>query len=294
MGKDLYESSESVKELFTRAGRIVGKDLTALMFEGSEEELKETENTQIVITLMSLAVRSYLKEAGVEAAGAAGFSLGEWSAYVEAGVISEDDVFPVVVKRAELMAQAVRSDEKMSGGVAMAAVMGLSPEEVEKTIAEIDEAYPANYNAPAQTVISGTKEGIDKAAAACKEAGAKRVLPLKVSGPFHTPLLERARQEFAEYLANVAFTDPVKPLFSNVTGGRLEDATRIRELAAEQIVSPIRWVEEEQNIAAAGFDACIESGPGKVLTGLWKKSDADIPCHPTDKKETIDKLLGEL
>lgn len=295
MGKELYEANDSVKALFTRAGDIIGKDLAALMFEGSEEELKETENTQIVIILMNLAVRTYLKEAGVEADGAAGFSLGEWSAYVEAGVLSEDDVFPVVVKRAALMAQAVRNDTKMSeDGVAMAAVMGLSPDEVEKTVSEIDDAYPANYNAPSQTVISGTKSGIDKAAEACKAAGAKRVLPLKVSGPFHTPLLEEARREFAAYLESVDFGDPAKPLFSNVTGGRLQSGAEIRELAARQIISPIRWVEEERNIAAAGFDGCIETGPGKVLTGLWKKSDAETPCYPTDKKDKIDELLAEL
>lgn len=295
MGKELYEANDSVKALFTRAGDIIGKDLAALMFEGSEEELKETENTQIVIILMNLAVRTYLKEAGVEADGAAGFSLGEWSAYVEAGVLSEDDVFPVVVKRAALMAQAVRNDTKMSeDGVAMAAVMGLSPDEVEKTVSEIDDAYPANYNAPSQTVISGTKSGIDKAAEACKAAGAKRVLPLKVSGPFHTPLLEEARREFAAYLESVDFGDPAKPLFSNVTGGRLQSGSEIRELAARQIISPIRWVEEERNIAAAGFDGCIETGPGKVLTGLWKKSDAETPCYPTDKKDKIDELLAEL
>ncbi len=295
MGKELYEANDSVKALFTRAGDIIGKDLAALMFEGSEEELKETENTQIVIILMNLAVRTYLKEAGVEADGAAGFSLGEWSAYVEAGVLSEDDVFPVVVKRAALMAQAVRNDTKMSeDGVAMAAVMGLSPDEVEKTVSEIDDAYPANYNAPSQTVISGTKSGIDKAAEACKAAGAKRVLPLKVSGPFHTPLLEEARREFAAYLESVDFGDPAKPLFSNVTGGRLQSGAEIRELAARQIISPIRWVEEERNIAATGFESCIEAGPGKVLTGLWKKSDAETPCYPTDKKDKIDELLAEL
>ena len=294
MGKELYDANDSVQELFSRAGGIVGKDLSALMFEGSEEELKETENTQIVITLMNLAVRTYLREAGIQSAGAAGFSLGEWSAYVDCGVLAEEDVFPVVVKRAELMAKAVREDEKMSAGVAMAAVMGLSPEEVEYTVAEIDDAYPANYNAPGQTVISGTKAGIDKAIEACKAAGAKRAIPLKVSGPFHTPLLEDARQEFASYLQGVRFSDPQKPLFSNVTGGRLQKADEIRELAAKQIVSPIRWVEEQQSIAAEGFDACIEAGPGKVLTGLWKKSGVQVPCHLTDKKEKIDELLTEL
>jgi [acyl-carrier-protein] S-malonyltransferase len=176
----------------------------------------------------------------------------------------------------------------------MAAVMGLSPEEVEKTVADIEEAFPANYNAPSQTVISGTKAGIDAAAEACKTAGAKRVIPLKVSGPFHTPLLEEARKEFAAYLESVDFGDPQKPLFSNVTGGRLQKGEEIRKLASGQIVNPIRWVEEEQAIAAAGFDGCIEAGPGKVLTGLWKKSGIEAPCYPTDKQEKIDELLAEL
>src|SRR6056297_1581886 len=191
MGKDLFQASAAVKELFGLASEACECDTEALLFDSNENELKQTQNTQIAITLMNLSVRRYLLEHGFESGGAAGFSLGEWSAYVDAGVISENEVFPIVMERGRLMAET--SQELQAGGTSsgMAAVIGLPSEQVEEILQRIEAAFPANYNSMEQTVISGESEAIQTAATQLKEAGARRVIPLKVSGPFHTPLLLR-------------------------------------------------------------------------------------------------------
>ncbi len=294
MGKDLYEASSAVKELFELASEACKRDTKTLLFDSDESELKETQNTQIAITLMNLAVRRYLFEHKVEASGAAGFSLGEWSAYVDAGVISEDEVFPIVMERGRLMAEA--SEELKAEGVSsgMAAVIGLHAEQVEEVLQRIDGAFPANYNSVDQTVISGSAEAIQSATTQLKEAGARRVIPLKVSGPFHTPLLLRAGSGFENYLTQFTLRDPLKPLYSNVTGSRLKSSTDVRTNAVLQISSPVQWTREEAEIEADGYSLCIEVGPGKVLTGLWKKARQSAECRPTDSREKLDELIGEL
>jgi [acyl-carrier-protein] S-malonyltransferase len=239
---------------------------------------------------MNLAVRRYLVELGIESAGAAGFSLGEWSAYVDAGVLGEADVFPLVIQRARLMAEAAQTEPRLSGGSAMAAVVGLSPETVEKALEGEEDVYPANYNSPVQTVISGTKAAVDAAGKMLKEQGAKRVIPLKVSGPFHTPLLASASEKFGEYLKEVRFNAPVKPLYSNVSGGLVNDPEEIRKNAALQIVSPVRWTEEMKTIDDDQYERCIECGPGKVLTGLWKRIDSPVSCTPADDPAAREEL----
>lgn len=294
MGKDLFEASPAVKELFELASDACGRNTRALLFESDENELKETQNTQIAITLMNLAVRRYLIEHHVESDGAAGFSLGEWSAYVDAGVLSEGDVFPLVMERGRIMAEASEELQRAGSHSGMAAVIGLPSEKVERIMAGIEGAFPANYNSVEQTVISGESEAIKRAAAHLKEAGARRVIPLKVSGPFHTPLLLQAGSRFENYLHDYALHDPVKPLYSNVTGGILKTATDVRTNAILQISSPVQWVREESEIGRGRYELCIETGPGKVLTGLWKKSDQKIECTPTDSREKLDELIGEL
>jgi len=290
MGRDIYDEHGEVREIFEIAGEATGADMSYLMFEASEAELKETRNTQIVITLMNLAMRRYLKKRGIESHGTAGFSLGEWSAYVDAGVLEEREVFPIVIRRAELMGEAAQQEPRLEEGSGMAAVVGLSPEKVEESLSDIQDVYPANYNSPIQTVISGTKAGVDEAGVVLKEAGAKRVIPLKVSGPFHTPLLQRASERFAEYLESVEFNTPVKPLYSNVSGGAVSDPAEIRRNAALQITSPVRWTDEMQHIAGDDYERCIECGPGKVLTGLWKRIDSSIGCIPADVETEREKL----
>ena len=294
MGKDLYEASSAVKELFELASDACGRDTKALLFDSDESELKETQTTQIAITLMNLAVRRYLLASKVESSGAAGFSLGEWSAYVDAGVILEREVFPVVMERGRLMAATAEELEARGSRSGMAAVIGLPAEKAEDVLQHIDGVFPANYNSSEQTVISGNSAAIETAATQLKEAGARRVIPLKVSGPFHTPLLLQAGSEFENYLAEFTLHDPAKPLYSNVTGRRLKSSTDVRSNAILQITSPVQWTREEAEIGADGYSMCIETGPGKVLTGLWKKSDQSIACRPTDSREKLDEVIGEL
>lgn len=294
MGKDLYEASENVKDLFSTADKVTGRDLKALLFDGTAEDLKKTENTQVAITLINLAIRRYLGDLGITSGGAAGFSLGEFSAMVDTGILTEEQVLPLVIERGEIMAKVAATSPALADGCGMAAVIGMDPSDVEKAVAGREDVFPANYNSPSQTVVSGTAAGIEWAAAALKEAGARRVIPLKVSGPFHTPLLAEAEKAFGEYISSIDFSDPIKTLYSNVTGKSVNSGAEAKKLSALQIVSPVKWVDIQNNIAADGFEACIETGPGKVLTGLWKNIKSDIKCYPTDKKEAIDNMAGEL
>ncbi|MDY7028386.1 MAG: ACP S-malonyltransferase [Spirochaetota bacterium] len=293
MGKDLYESKSSVRQLFDLASDACRCDARQLLFDSSEAELKETRNTQISITLMNLAVRRYLMEEGIESAACAGFSLGEWTALVDAEVLTEEEVFHMVLKRAELMTAAV-DRLSLPGGSGMAAVIGLAADAVEEAIMEIEGVYPANYNSPDQTVISGSAEAVAAASEACKSAGARRVIPLKVSGPFHTPLLEDARGAFELYLQDRELRNPAKILYSNASGAAVRSVDDIRRYAALQISSPVRWTSEEANITADGYDLCIECGPGKVLTGLWKKCGAEISCLPAGTMESIGMVMEEV
>ncbi|MEM5947383.1 ACP S-malonyltransferase [Spirochaetia bacterium 38H-sp] len=292
MGKDLYESSDRVKELFSVAEKASGMDVKSLLFDATEEELKRTDNTQIAITLVNLASAICLEEHGYKGSICAGFSLGEYAALVYAGVISQKDVFSIVRKRGELMEKASRNMDAKGGKTGMSAILGLAPEKVEEVIKSLasDKVFVANYNSPKQVVLSGTEDGLAVAEAACKEAGAKRAVRLKVSGPFHSPLLEEARKEFADFIASYDFSDPDKPVYSNVTGTVIKDGETAKNLAIEQIVSPVRWIDEESAILAEKPDLCLEVGPGNVLCGLWKAFSSDISCLPAGKIENIEKI----
>ena len=290
MCKDFFEKSETVRDLFTIADKITGRDLKSLLFEGTVDDLKKTENTQIAITLMNLSIRRYLIDNGINADGAAGFSLGEFSAMVEAGILTEEQVLPMVIERGEIMARVGKENPALAGGAAMAAVIGMPSADVSANVADIEDAYAANFNAPTQTVISGTSAGIEAASAKLKEAGARRIIPLKVSGPFHTPLLNDAMKYFVEYLSGIVFKDPIKPMYSNVTGKRVGSGVEAKELSGLQIVSPVKWIDIETNILNEGFDSIIELGPGKVLTGFWKSASKEVSCQPTGSVEETDKI----
>lgn len=290
MCKDFYEKSDLVKDLFKIANEVTGRDLKSLLFDGSPEDLKQTENTQIAVTLMNLSIRRYLIDNGIKADGAAGFSLGEFSAMVEAGILTEKQVLPLVIERGEIMGRVAKENPALAEGSAMAAVIGMSSEEVSTGVEDIKDAYAANFNAPTQTVISGTTAGIEAATAKLKEAGARRIIPLKVSGPFHTPLLDDAKKYFVEYISGMEFKDPIKPIYSNVTGKRVGSGVEAKELSGLQIISPVRWVDIEANILTEGFDSPIEVGPGKVLTGFWKSASKEISCVLTGTVEETDKI----
>ena len=285
MGRDFYETSKAVRELFELASEESKIDLKRLVFEGTDEELKQTKNTQTSVALIGAAAATSAREHGILPEGCAGFSVGEWPALATAGVVSMGDMFRLVSARGSLMDEA----GKRSGGSTMSAILFLSPEAIEAVIAEagLKNVWVANYNSPTQSVISGAEAEIALAEAALKAAGAKRVVRLKVSGAFHSPIMSYARDGFAEAVADVQFHDPTLALFSNVTGRRITTGAEAKKLAVEQIVSPVRWIEEEKAILTESPGICVETGPGTVLGGLWKAVGGEIPCHPCG---TLDQI----
>jgi [acyl-carrier-protein] S-malonyltransferase len=292
MAKDLWDASDKVKELFRQASEASGMDLARLLFEGSEEELKVTDKTQVAVTLANVAASLACRERGLEPAGFAGFSLGEYTALYEAGVIRLEDLFPIVKTRGLLMEKASRGADTPAGRAGMAAVIGLGYADAVKALEGLqgEKVCLANYSSPTQVVLSGTAEGLAKAEAAFDAAGARRFIVLKVSGPFHSPLLEEARRGLEEALAKVPFADPRAPVYSNVTGQRIGSGEEARRLCVSQVVSTVRWVDEEQGIRADGFQRCLEVGPGSVLGGLWKAFTKEVPCLPAGKKEEIARI----
>ena len=294
MGKDLWEEYACVKELFEKASDICGKDMKALLFEGSAEDLKDTQNTQTAVTLVNLSVRRALNKEGIQSVCTAGFSLGEFSAMVDAGILTEDEVFSLVAKRGEIMASSGAQVIKEYGDVGMGAVIGLDFETVASVLANqnIPNVYAANNNSPKQVVISGTVVGIESVQNALKEAGARRVIPLKVSGPFHTPLLSGGKEALADFLGGMKFSDPAKDFYSNVTGTLVATANEARELSIQQMVSPVQWLVIEKNIATSGITRVAENGPGSVLTGLWKKSGMEQSATACGTLEALKGMAG--
>jgi [acyl-carrier-protein] S-malonyltransferase len=295
MARDLWERSARVKELFSRASDASGMDTKKLLFESSAEELKATDKTQVAITLASLCSSAYLQELGVKIEGCAGFSLGEYAALFESGVLAIGDVFPVVKMRGDIMEKAARALDSGGGAPGMAAVLGLPSEKAVSVVEGLapDGVHIANHNSPVQVVISGTAAGLAKAEEALKAAGAKRLVRLSVSGPFHSPLMKQARVEYDAALAGVSFSDPVLPVYSNVTGRRIGSGAEARALCGEQIVSTVRWVAVEEALRADGFDRFLEAGPGTVLTGLMRALSPSLRCAPAGTAETIAKAAEE-
>ncbi|MFW5688890.1 MAG: ACP S-malonyltransferase [Spirochaetota bacterium] len=297
MGKDLYDEFPRARELFDAATDLAGFDLAELVFGGTDDEIKATDRSQIAITTVNLAARRVLAGLGIESSAAAGFSLGEYSALVDAGVLTEIDALGLVVERGRIMEEVSRSLDADGGAAGMAAVLGIDEDAIQAALAGagIGDVYPANLNSPVQTVLSGTAAGLEAAAPVLKEAGARRVVPLKVSGPFHSPLMEEARSRFAVALADVEFADPSKPVYSNVTGNLINTGEEARRLCADQLVKPVRWVDEEHLIARDGYDELLEVGPGEVLSGLWRgyikaNPHVTIPCLPAGTREHIATL----
>ena len=290
MGRDLWDASAGVKELFRSASEVTGIDLEALLFRGSEAELQATNRTQLAVTLVNAAVARVLAERGVAAHGYAGFSVGEYAALAAAGVIAHEDLFRIVQARGELMEQASRGADTAGGRAGMAAVIGLAPEAVSAALQGAGEGvYAANFSSPRQVVLAGTVEGLARAEAACAAAGARRFVRLKVSGPFHSPLIERARERFAEVVANFEFRDPTAPVYANVTGGLVASGAEARRLCVEQIVSGVQWVTEIQSLLAAGYGRFLETGPGSVLTGLLRGFDTGgVECAPVGTMEQVE------
>lgn len=269
MGKELYETSPRAKELFEKANSILGFRITDLMFEGTDEDLKQTKVTQPAIFLHSVILADSLQE---KPDMVAGHSLGEFSALVVNKALSFEDGLRLVHARALAMQKACEANPST-----MAAVLGMDDEVVAKICSEIDEVVvPANYNSPGQIVISGSNKGIEIACQKLTEAGAKRVVPLNVGGAFHSPLMEPARKELAEAIKRTQFSTPNCPVYQNVDAQPYTDPEKIKENLVAQLTSSVRWTQIMKNMIADGAGSFLEIGPGKVLQGLIKKVDKDI------------------
>jgi [acyl-carrier-protein] S-malonyltransferase len=266
MGKDLYESSPEAKALMDKANDILGFRITDIMFAGTDEELKATKVTQPAIFIHSVALA--LCTPGLDRPDmVGGHSLGEFSALVAAGAVSFEDGLKLVAVRANEMQKCC---EKVPG--TMAAIIGLPTEKVEEICESIDGVViPANYNCDGQIVISGEKEAVLAACEACKQAGAKRALPLAVSGAFHSPLMEPARAELAKAIEATEVRAPRCPIYQNVTALPETDPVRIKENLLKQLTSPVRWTQSVKNMLADGATEFTELGPGTVLQGLVKR-----------------------
>ena len=271
MGKDLYEGSADAKKMFEQANDILGFRITDLMFEGTDEDLRQTKVTQPAIFLHSVILAHTLGE-DFQPDMVAGHSLGEFSALVAAKALTFEDGLVLVSKRAQAMQKACEQAPS-----SMAAIIGLDDDTVEGILSGIYEVVvPANYNSPGQVVISGSEQGIDIACEKLKEAGAKRAMPLKVGGAFHSPLMEPARVELAEAIKQAPVNEPICPIYQNVDARPVTDPDRIRENLVAQLTSPVRWTQIMQHMIKDGATAFVEVGPGKVLQGLVKKVNREI------------------
>lgn len=291
MGKEIYQTYDSAKKLFDQADQLLDRSLTDLMFNGPDQELTQTEYAQPALLLMSTAIQQILKERGIIPAITAGHSLGEYSALVAAGSLELSEALPLVHKRGKLMEQAVPA-----GQGAMAAVLGMGYEEIEKELKEIREESGevvdiANLNSPAQIVISGTKKGIEKASSKLKDKGAKRVLALNVSGPFHSSLMKPAGEAFSAELKKANISDSEVPVYANVTAAPVQDKETIERLLVEQLYSPVRFDETIRAMKETGIDAIAEIGSGKVLTGLVKKIDRRMTAFTINDSESIEQFI---
>ncbi len=292
MGKDLWDYSDKIKDLFRTASESAGLDLQKLLFHGSEEELKPTDKTQTAVTLVNIASSMLLKERGIESDICAGFSLGEVSAFWDAGIINTESVFGIVRERGSIMEKVSRSMDSPTGSPGMAAVIGLDYDTVDSVLENsgLNEVFIANYNSPSQIVISGTDSALSSSEEMFKEAGARRFIRLKVSGPFHCPLMKDAETEYAGILEKFSFSDPVKKVYSNVTGKLVTSGEEAKILCSRQLTSAVLWVNEEKELLNEKVEMCIESGPGTVLAGLWKAAGGDAICLPAGKIDEILKI----
>lgn len=287
MGKDIYENYELVKDLFNRADRYLDRSLKELMFEGPGEELTQTEYAQPALLLMSVAINAVLRQEKIFPVVTAGHSLGEYSALVAAKALKIEDALPLVNKRGKLMEKAFPK-----GQGTMAAVLGLNAEEIGEILNRTEEtAEIANINCPGQIVISGTKQGIEEASNLLKENGAKRVLPLNVSGPFHSSLMKPASESLAEELSSANLSDAEIPVYANVTATPVQNKNTIEKLLVEQLYSPVRFEETIRAIKEENIDAIVEIGNGKVLTGLIKKIDRRMTVFSVQDSESIGNFI---
>lgn len=288
MGKDFYENSSLAKELYDEASETLGLDMKALCFE-ENDKLDLTEYTQAALVTTCLAMTRVVKEAGLKADVTAGLSLGEYAAIAAAGGMKESDAIRLVRKRGILMQNTVPA-----GQGAMCAVMAMEAEKIEQVIAEIDGVTVANYNCPGQIVITGEKAAVETAAAALKEAGAKRTVMLNVNGPFHSPMLIPAGEELRKELGHVKMSSLDIPYVTNVNAKEVTDISETRGLLARQVSSPVRWMQSMEYLIAHGADTFVEIGPGKTLAGFMKKINREVKVLNIGAWEDVEKTVSAL
>ncbi|MGG2108991.1 ACP S-malonyltransferase [Lysinibacillus pakistanensis] len=290
MGQEFVENSADSKAFYNRADQSLGFDLSKLMLEGPAEELTLTYHAQPALLTTGVMVAERLQAAGITPNFAAGHSLGEYGALVIAGVLSFEDAVAVVHKRGLYMNEAVPA-----GQGAMAAILGLELEALHEVTEKISKAgnpvQVANVNCPGQIVISGTKEGVEKASVAAKEVGAKRAIPLVVSGPFHSELMRPSSDKLAATLAAISLSDPQIPVIGNVMAKELEDVSAIQQELIEQVYSAVQWEASVREMIAQGVDVFIECGPGKVLSGLVKKIDRSVATYCVYDEASLESVI---
>lgn len=284
MGESLFDKSQAARAVFDRASEVAGLDIAKLCFSGTQEVLSRTVNAQIAIFTHSMAAYEALREAGVSFSVCAGFSLGEYTALTASGILSLEDGVRIVQKRGQVMQRAADSFD--SG---MAAVLGLADAAVEEACAKVQHGtvLPVNYNCPGQLVIAGERAALDEAIENCKAAGARRVLPLAVSGAFHTPLLKDAAEELRVFLQDFTFRAPSIPVYTNL-GGALLCADDLPAHLAAHMISPVHWHALMLNIMKAGFASGCEVGPGKTLTGFSKKIAKELTVFAVQTIENVE------
>lgn len=289
MGQDFYQETETGRKIFDKASELLGFSMPELCFEPNDR-LNITEYTQPAMVTASIAMmRVFMERTGVTPAVSAGLSLGEYPAMAAAGVMSDEDAIRTVRQRGILMQQAVPA-----GLGAMSAVLAMDASKIEEVIAPIEGVQIANYNCPGQIVISGKKEAVETAGERLKEAGAKRVIPLNVSGPFHSDMLKEAGEKLGKVLETVEIHTPVIPYVANVTADYVTQADMVRPLLIRQVSSSVRWKQSIRRMLADGVDTFIEIGPGKTLAGFMKKIDRNANALNIDKLEDIDKIKEAL
>lgn len=292
MGKELYDAHPVVRDIFDRADALLGEPLSKLCFEGPEGDLMRTEHAQPCILTFSTAVSELLKSKGILPAAAAGLSLGEYSALVCADALTFEDALPLVRKRGMFMQEAVPAGEGT-----MAAIIGLDARQLTACLERAADAGTvtiANYNCPGQLVISGTAQAVEKACALAREAGAKRTLPLAVSGPFHSPLLSGAGLRLQEALEAVSADTPAITVISNVAARPIESGTEVKNLLVAQVSHSVRWEDSVRFLLQAGVQTFVEAGPGKVLSGFVKKIDKEAKVLNVEDAASLDSTLKEL
>lgn len=293
MGKELANQHSEVMAYFEKADKTLNTKLSQLIFEGPKEDLTKTFNTQPALLTTSIAILDFFRKSGIKADYVAGHSLGEYTALVAAGVLSFEEGVFAVRKRGEFMEHAVPNGEG-----SMAAVLGLDRDPLSAVTNEVsNEGFPvslANLNCPGQIVISGSREGVDRAGVKAKEAGAKRVLPLEVSGPFHSSLMKPAAEQLREVLDGMKMKDAEIPVVINVSAEPVSDAFVIKDSLIEQLYSPVLWEDSVKKMIDLGVDTFIEIGPGKVLSGLIKKIDKTVKTYAISDEESALTVMDAL